>query len=68
MGIALEGKLRAEASKLTGDNHATETAPFSKDNRVEIKPAQFVYVSHLWDQILWMLEEMEKRGLCTHKT
>lgn len=65
MGIASEGKMRAEAGRLTGDNLAAESVPFSfssKESGVDIKPAPFVYVPHLWDKVQWLLEENGERG------
>jgi len=67
--IASEGKMRAEAGRLIGDNLAAEIAPFSfssKESGIEIKPAPFVFVPHLWNKVLWMLEENGENGYTNH--
>ena len=53
--VALEGKMRREASSLVVENIIAEIAPFSPAPSVkdgsEIRPSPFMYVPPLWEKI-----------------
>ena len=69
MSFASEGKMRAEARGQVGhDNLVGETALFSflESGGVQIKPAPFVYVPHLWDKIQAALEMNSREGYNCH--
>ena len=66
MSFASEEKMRAEARGQVGGDHLVgEAAPF-RSGGVQIKPAPFVFVPHLWDKIQAALEMNSREGYNCH--
>ena len=60
ISIASEGKMRAQAAEIVGDNLSAELVPFSfphKDGGEFISDAPCAYVPQLWAKIHDLLEQ-----------
>lgn len=60
LGLASEGKMRKEATKLVGKNLDAEIVPFAfphKDGGQVIKNAPYAFIPNLWDKVKDLLDQ-----------